>query len=134
MHIYYDKKDVEEDFFLKEQIFRLHDRYIESRTYSFLRYISNHIANHKRYNKLEYIVSICEDHIDVYPDVQVYVDKHHRKSYDLEKVQIHVCKYHMDIQDYEHEIFSNHFVLGVYRYMYMNKKRRKWIRVEGGTK
>lgn len=88
-------------------------------------------------NEFECVVDF-NHYISFSPHINVYRDKHHRKSCDKSSIEEHVILYHFSNTLYCSRETSGHIKInrdliipGIYEYQpSIDKKRRRWVRVK----
>lgn len=101
--------------------------------------IAQHLSSRVECRGIAYKVNICTedvpDSIKFYPDIQVYLDTHHRKQCHKLPVAEHVVRQHfcqdlLDTASKSFQIYSDKVIPGIYEYQpSIDSKRRRWVRI-----
>lgn len=105
-------------------------------TQEFLKQIALHLSSRAECRGATYRVTISDSELTFHPKVEVFPDRHHRKSTDKVPVSFHVASHFVDMLNPRMEngklyLDTPELVPGVYEYQpSVDGKRRRWVKIE----
>lgn len=105
-------------------------------TKRFLQCLSKHLSGRSGCGDIEYCCNIEKNKVTFAPNVLIFNSTHSRKDFNKYTVLEHVLKYHfpsivINIEGDINRVDTSKLIEGFYRYTFsVNRKRRKWIRVD----